>query len=293
MEEKYNSFAAETENLKYMWDRLPQKHLISYIKKDLSQPQPFFTRKLILDFLVSAFPDLYVGLEERLISPLVNLYWKNFKWIKAHTPFIRSWFCNFISLVGLIKMARLKSKEIKKLSILDIGCGSGNYYEVLKTSRLHRFFNYLGMDIAEKNIKNCQLLYPEADFLLGNILSLGFSDNEFDVVMVNSVFEHLSLEVLPKAIEETLRVARKIVIINFFNEKDIPDHIVTKIDRYHWNCLSRQKLVQLIDGGQTEITITDIYPGFKERLDYKNSQGRPISRATMLIKKNSNNKNVD
>lgn len=222
-------------------------------------------------------------LEENLIKLLTILYFKKQKWILKFFPSFKSLLQNFIFLADLIRIRRLKKYKIKKISFLDIGCGSANYYRFLKDIHLHNFLNYTGIDIGEKNIDNCQILYPEVDFRRGNLLELKFPDNSFDIVFVSHVFEHLHPKVLPRAISETLRVAKKLVIIHFFNEKDIPKHLIQKVEKYHWNCLSRKKLLELINPDSWQVTIIDKYPDFllknTSRLAY------PVSYSTMIIKK--------
>jgi len=74
-----------------------------------------------------------------------------------------------------------------------------------------------GLDLEEHNIELARILNPEADFKVGNVLSLPYEDDSFDTVLLPEILEHLnwdSGEVF-RAIDEATRVARKGLLITF------------------------------------------------------------------------------
>lgn len=276
----------ESENLKYMWNRHPSRILAQYLQTDFFDPfynpQHIFTRKLITDYLNTVNNKINFSMEDRLLEPLTNLYFKNMR--KGDpTPWKYAWKQSSY-IMAKIKSLRLSRHHFKKISILDIGCGAGNYYAGIKESGLSSFLDYTGIDIAEKNIAICKNLYRDGAFEVGNIYDLKFADNAFDIVLIGHVFEHLDPRFLKHALHETLRVTREKVIINFFLEKKIKDHISNKIDRYHWNCLSRAKLLNYLKPHETQIV--DRYPFFSDTKVTRDDGKKILSEySTWIIKK--------
>lgn len=292
----------EIENLKYMWNRHSAPFLATYLSKNLGMARSFYTRKILLDYLVQKNPNTDLGREERFVQPMVRLFLQNLLYAQTHAqalaPFLTRCFHDLFLLVSKVRTFRLNGKTLNKASVLDVGCGAGNYYRVFVVSGLAQMLRYHGVDIAEKNIEICKRAfshkeYSLAEFSVGNICDMKFADQSFDVVMVNSVFEHLSPEMLPVALGETVRVAKDLIIINFFNEQDIPNHIITPHLKYHWNRLSRKKIIETLCAYgvlRGNIAIIDRYPPFSggKRIQFKKSGARAhqsFSYSTMIIKK--------
>ena len=250
------------ESLKLAWNRHSHKFLATQYRKKILHPfyNPQFelTRNLILDIIVKKNPGINFTLEKKILNNILEPYWKHLEWIHIHCPTLHDWCGNLYRVAGAIRSTRLKNKAAKKISLLDAGCGSGNYYESLKIAGLHHFLNYTGVDIAEKNIENCEWFYPEAKFYLGDISELDFPDNSFDVTLVSQVFEHLPPKMIEPALINSYRVAKETLIINFFCEKNIPEHtIIPKEGLYYWNCLSRKEITKILKVPAQQITIID------------------------------------
>lgn len=71
--------------------------------------------------------------------------------------------------------------------VLDAGCGNGRLYEFLKNSNIA----YTGIDSSEELINIAKKSFPDANFLLGDILTLPFSDNKFNVIFCIAALHHL------------------------------------------------------------------------------------------------------
>lgn len=109
-----------------------------------------------------------------------------------------------------------------KVSVLDIGCGTGMDYESFKKYKLK--VDYTGLDAVPAILNNAQRRYRKGNFLLGEIENLPFPNNSYDIVFTRHVLEHLPG--YKKAISELFRVARHIIIIDFFiTPTDKPDNI--------------------------------------------------------------------
>ncbi|GEM_PF-2628624 len=255
----------EVEKLKLAWNRHTHEFLATNYRSGsldpLANPQFFFTRKIILEYIDKKNPNLALKKEQKIIQPLSLGYFKTILSAKRKKGvFLRTLFGSLLRVAGDFRWQRVKGKTVYKASLLDIGCGSGNYYESFKLAGLHHFLEYKGVDIAEKNIENCRKLYPGIAFEVGNATRLTEADNAFDVVMANQLFEHLPPDMLTRALTEALRVTKELLIINFFCEKDIPNHhIIPKDGLYYWNCLSRKKIKEILAIGDRSITIVTDY----------------------------------
>ena len=83
----------------------------------------------------------------------------------------------------------------KDLAILDIGCGEGVFLEELMG---RGFLHVQGVDRD----------YSSDIVTKGNMLSLPFDNEQFDIVLLLDVIEHLSVELQPQALDEVFRVIR-------------------------------------------------------------------------------------
>lgn len=87
----------------------------------------------------------------------------------------------------------LLKKEIEKvlrkkrnISVLDIGCGTGDYIEIFNNYGV----NYLGVDLSSYAIDKLKIKYPEMSFICGDIFKVEL-DKKFDVIFLSEVLEHI------------------------------------------------------------------------------------------------------
>lgn len=91
--------------------------------------------------------------------------------------------------------ALLKSvckKFIKKIDVLDIGCGTGRYFH-----RLENVNKLTGIDISESMIEcarspvKAELITYEIELMVGNVFDMSFESESFDLIYSIGVFgEH-------------------------------------------------------------------------------------------------------
>ncbi len=94
----------------------------------------------------------------------------------------------------------------RKDKVLDLGCGNGRLYELLK----RRNIDYIGVDSSKELIKLAKKKYPEAEFRKAEALNLPFFDNYFDKVYTIAVFHQIPSEELRlQFLKETKRVLKK------------------------------------------------------------------------------------
>lgn len=89
--------------------------------------------------------------------------------------------------------------------VLDAGCGSGRLYEFLQKSKV----NYTGLDTSQKLITTAKANFPSANFIIGDILNLPFSDNKFNAIFCIATLHHIPGQKLRlQAIQEISRILK-------------------------------------------------------------------------------------
>ena len=115
---------------------------------------------------------------------------------------------NFSTFIKAIEKLNISNLEESKL--LEIGCSSGYYSQILKFAQLN--IDYSGCDISKHFIDKAKQSYPEHPFDVEDSTCLTYEDNSFDVVVSGCCLQHiLDYE---KAISETARVSSKYVILH-------------------------------------------------------------------------------
>nr|WP_314709154.1 class I SAM-dependent methyltransferase [uncultured Comamonas sp.] len=95
-------------------------------------------------------------------------------------------------------------------TLLEVGCSSGFYSEVVKIAGLE--INYSGCDYSESFIRLAKEKYPSLDFAVEDATSLHYADRSFDVVVSGCCLLHIPE--YAKGVEETARVARRYAIFH-------------------------------------------------------------------------------
>jgi len=94
-------------------------------------------------------------------------------------------------------------------SILEIGCSSGYYYEILEYL-LNKRISYTGVDYSEPLINMAKDYYPKAKFHVADGANLPFKNEEFFVAISSCILLHVPN--YQEHIKETVRVAKCFVI---------------------------------------------------------------------------------
>jgi ubiquinone/menaquinone biosynthesis C-methylase UbiE len=98
----------------------------------------------------------------------------------------------------------------KGASLLDVGCSSGFYSEVIEISGMP--IRYSGCDYSEGFIELARVKYPLIDFAVEDATNLSYSNNSFDIVLSGCCLLHIPNYAM--SIEETARVARSYAIFH-------------------------------------------------------------------------------
>ncbi|MBI2650271.1 class I SAM-dependent methyltransferase [Candidatus Woesearchaeota archaeon] len=139
-------------------------------------------------------------------------------------------------------------------TLLDAGCGVATELSSYRIGNIK--VNYVGLDKSSYMIAKAKKGYPGAKFVRGEVESLPFPDDSFDVVVLRHVLEHL--ENYKTAVKEALRVSREIIIIDFFHRL-LPFGLSWKIwdkDGYWNNWYSKTEFVRFLQSLNISYKVT-------------------------------------
>ena len=93
----------------------------------------------------------------------------------------------------------------KGAKVLDMGCGNGRIFELLKNNDIE----YYGLDISNDLIKHAQKNIPKGQFVVCDLLNTPYKDNEFDLVLCVATLHHIpSKEARERAVAEIYRITK-------------------------------------------------------------------------------------
>jgi ubiquinone/menaquinone biosynthesis C-methylase UbiE len=168
----------------------------------------------------------------------------------------------------------LAGKKPRRLKVLELACGSANDYRALAQYGIAPFLDYTGIDLNASNIENAKRRFPDVDFRVGSMLSLPMADRSYDYVLAFDIFEHLSLQVLQKALNEAGRVSRRGIYIAFFQMSDVPEHIDQPRGDYHVNTLSAPRILEYFTPRYPSVDLVHIPTLLHERFGYQHSYNK-------------------
>lgn len=143
------------------------------------------------------------------------------------------------------------AKPLEPISILDAGCGEG--FSLAKLAEKGIGKDLLGIDGSEVALELGHQLFPSLNLTQGNIYSLPYKNDSFDLVVCTEVLEHL--QNAEKAVSEVLRTTKKYAIFsvphepffmlcNFLRGRDIL-RLGNQIEHInHWSFFTFKKFIQ-------------------------------------------------
>jgi ubiquinone/menaquinone biosynthesis C-methylase UbiE len=111
-------------------------------------------------------------------------------------------------------------------SVAEIGCGMGNF--ILELKKYDLFTRIIGVDFLIEPINlanNKKDLFNRVNFIQGDLLSLPFRDNSFDVSFCLNVLHHIHQDDFEIAISELARISRKIIVLEIRNKNYFLDFL--------------------------------------------------------------------
>jgi len=142
-------------------------------------------------------------------------------------------------------------------SLLEVGCGSGYYCEVLATLAKSQI-RYSGLDYSAAMVVRARARYPQGRFEVGDATALAPSDGAFDIVFNGVSLMHI-LD-YQKAIAESARVARHAAI--FHSVPVFPRYRTTQFHKYAYggpmveSVFNRAELLDLFAAAGLTVTQT-------------------------------------
>lgn len=107
--------------------------------------------------------------------------------------------------------------NLSNCSILDVGCGFGDFYGYLKYKKIKS--DYFGVDINEKLLKLAKKIYPKIKVGIRDIEQKKFS-RKFDWVIASGITSHsASYPYLGGVLSEMFKICKKGVAMNFVSDK--------------------------------------------------------------------------
>ncbi len=137
---------------------------------------------------------------------------------------------------------------LKGDKVLDLGCGNGRFYPLLKETQ------YIGVDPSSELIKIAKEDYPQGDFLVAYGNDLPFEDEYFDKIYSIAVLHHLpSIKSRKELLNEAKRVLKKggVMILTVWNlEEKTKGEVDVFIPWYgskgtYFHCFNLKELIQL------------------------------------------------
>lgn len=123
--------------------------------------------------------------------------------------------------------------------VLDVGCGNGRVFEVLKEKKV----DYLGIDFSEGLVEEAKKRYPKAKFKVRDITKKetwrGFS-NQFDFIFCLAVLHHLPSKKLRNEVIKKLRNSLKdngrafVTVWNLWQPKYLKHHFSLQSIKLKW-----------------------------------------------------------
>jgi len=134
---------------------------------------------------------------------------------------------NFQKQKNIIRASLAGSKNLK---VLDIGCGTGEFYPCFYSQ------SYIGIDIFPNYVQYAKKS-RNGDFRVMDATKLDFPDSSFDFILIMAILHHLSDEQSLKVIQEAKRVLKENGIIIFMEDAKIEElenwyiRLVQKFDK--------------------------------------------------------------
>ena len=101
------------------------------------------------------------------------------------------------------------------LKVLEVGCGSGHFTNMIKT--YYPTCEVYGIDLDDNNIKfaknESKKLNIDVHYQVADVKHLPFEDNSFDIVFSHTLIEHLPFDDFIKEQKRVLKKGGKLIIM--------------------------------------------------------------------------------
>lgn len=118
-------------------------------------------------------------------------------------------FCVLRDIFGKISTSSGDRQE--PLRVLDAGCASGYYFEILR-HLVPVALQYTGSDFSQGMLELARQRYPQLSLVRTDVRQIAWRDQSFDIVLSGAVIVHV--REWERAVTELGRVARKWVVLH-------------------------------------------------------------------------------
>jgi ubiquinone/menaquinone biosynthesis C-methylase UbiE len=146
---------------------------------------------------------------------------------RAYAELIRAMKAGAPRLDLKVAAEAIAATGIQNPRVLDVGCGSGYYSEVLATL-LKGGVRYTGIDYSDAMIARARATYPSATFEIADATRLPYGAGAFEIVFNGVSLMHIVD--YPAAIREAARVASRYCV--FHTVPVFADHATTYLRKY-------------------------------------------------------------
>jgi len=146
--------------------------------------------------------------------------------------------------------------------VLDLGCGNGRLYQLFDGLSI----DYTGLDQSEKLIEQAKEKFSESNtrsFLVGEMTTLEFEDDSFDVIYCIASFHHLmDTQQQQKALSSMNRILRPGGMIIMTNWNRYNDWVQNKINQKKYTVVDDEHVVVPWRNGPGDILAERHYYSF-------------------------------
>lgn len=113
---------------------------------------------------------------------------------------------------GELSMVKKIFEQIEgHLTLLDIGCRSGYYFEVINDFFPGKY-KYAGCDYNPKSVTLAKQYYPNIHFFIDDLTQSTVANQQFDITFLSGVIEHIPN--FQAAISELCRITKTYIILH-------------------------------------------------------------------------------
>lgn len=114
-----------------------------------------------------------------------------------------------------VLLHRVETAQGKPLTVLDLGCGTGNYLAAHEKALEGRAVRFIGLDPSESMLGFARPKLNQTELVVGHAESLPFDDGAIDYLTSSFAFHHF--ENKPKALDEWARVLSPTGVLRVVN----------------------------------------------------------------------------
>lgn len=108
---------------------------------------------------------------------------------------------------------------------LEIGCGTGEFSRLLAG----RAAEVVAMDLSAQMIRLAKArskLYPNIDFVAGDVMTYQFPDNQFDCIATLTTLHHLPIEIILRNVRKALKPGGVFLCLDLYQRSTLTDAFV-------------------------------------------------------------------